>query len=214
MCKYSMKLLPLYSIALGLVLTALLPAIVSFRFLGFQEVAVIGESFLPMTGILLITPLAFCEGPPGRQETLAVRPTPYWKGFLTRLVMMAAVSALFTAAFVLMARMQANAFDAGAMWFGLYATVLLLGSLGLTVGHITRSQPAAYMIPAGIFILEYFTHGKYTGRFFLLSLMDGALRPEKTALFLAACALLAWNVFLSVRQVGLHPLPARPGGYT
>ena len=213
MCKYDMKLLPIYSIALSLMLTALLPAIVSFRFLGFQEVAIIGESFLPMIGILLITPLAFCQGPSGLHETLAVRPTPYWKGFLLRLVMMAAVSALFVAAVVLMAGMQANAFDAGAMWFGLYATALFLGGLGLTAGHITRSQPAAYMIPVGVFALEYFTHGKYTGRFFLLSLMDGTLRTEKTALFLAACALLAWNVILSVRQVGLHPLPARPGGY-
>lgn len=205
MCKYNLKLLPFYNIALCAVLLACLPVVISFRFLAFPDIAKIGESFLPLLGVLLFTPLAFCEGSVERQEALACRPCLYWKGFAVRFIAILMLALLFVCIYIGIAGLSASTFDTVPMWIGLSASMLVMGSIGLTLGHITRNQSISYLVPIAYFSLEYYTHGQYTGRFFLLSLMDGVLKPEKTTLMLAALMLLALNVVLSMRQVGQKP---------
>lgn len=200
MCKYALKLLPWPNILLGGILLALLPLVISLRFLDFTRVALIGEGSLPVLGIVLLTPLAFCEGE-GRREVLACRVVPYWRGFAVRLSAMVLLVLCAAGIFVAWAQAQANALDAAALWMGLSITMLSVGVMGLTVGHLTSNQAMSYLIPFGFFILEFYTRGRFTGRFFLLSLIEGTLRPEKFIWLGVAAALLLINIPLSLRQV-------------
>lgn len=201
MLKYRLKRLPWIGIALSAVILALLPFVASFRFLDFSALATIGETIFPLIGILLLTPLAFGEGGTGQQEVLTIRPTPYWRGFLLRLLMMAGFALICVLAFVCIAAASANAFDMKEMVTGLYVSALLYGSLGLTVGHLSRNQPISYLVPFALFTVEFFTRGQYTGRYFTLSLMNGGLLPEKYILLIIALLLLFLNTALSVCQV-------------
>ena len=203
MHRYHWKLLPWPSLALCAALLALLPCVVSFRYLGFQEVATIGECFAPLVGTLLFTPLAFCEGHVGRREALGARPVPYARGFGARLALMLAMTALASTAFVGIAAARAHRFAWFPMGAGLLVTMLLYGGLGLTTGHLLHNQAAAYLLPLAVFALEFFTRGQYTGRFFTLSLMRGAFQPEKWMLGAGALALLGGNVALCARQLRL-----------
>ncbi len=201
MCRYHFKLLPWASVALCLLLLALLPMVISFRFLALRQVGTIGEVVIGLAGILLLPPLAFREDHEGRREALGCRPVAYWRGFAVRLALMSVVVALCVGAYIGMAALHANPFDEGAVFVGLWVTATVLGGMGLAIGHGTRSQTAAFLLPTAYFALELFTKGRYTGRFFLLSLMEGELRPEKWVLGGMGVAVLLVNVALSGRQV-------------
>ncbi len=201
MYKYHLKLLPLPSIALCALVIAVLPVIISFRFLAFQQVGTIGEMVMPLVGTLLLTPLAFREDGIGRREVLASSPTPYWRGFAVRLAAMALLTVLYVCLYIGIAALSANPFSWGAAFIGLLTTALTFGAIGLTAGHLWHNQALAYLLPMTCFAIEFFTKGKYTGRFYLLSLTEGALHPEKWVLLALAIALLAVNAALSQRQV-------------
>lgn len=201
MFRYAWRLLPLPGIALSAALLCLLPVVVSFRFLDFQQVAAIGESIAPMLGILLLTPLAFCEGSVGRQEALACRPVSYWRGFALRLGLTVLFTLFAVCGFITLASIGANGFDVWRMGVGLAATAFIYGSLGLTIGHFSRSQPASYLFPFAFFALEFYTHGQYTGRFYTLSLSTGTLWMEKVILLGAATLVLLCNIRFCKRQV-------------
>ncbi len=201
MFRYQLKLLPFWNLLLCAALLILLPLVVSFRFLEFQQIGTIGETVAPLLGILLLTPLAFLEDLDGQREALAVRPTPYWCGFMMRVALVTLLLALGIAALLSVAAAYALPFSFGAMFVGLLASAALYGGIGLLTGHLSKSRTLAYLLPMFLFSLEFFTRGKYTGRFFSLSLMEGVLRPEKWALLAAGAALLTANVILSKRQV-------------
>lgn len=204
MCRENWKLLPLPGIVLSAMLLLLLPFVVSFQYLDFQPIATIGETVAPILGILLLTPLAFCEGPIGRHETLACRPVPYWRGFAIRLCIMILTTVLSIGLFIVLAAWQSNLFDVLTMGIGLATTALFYGSMALTIGHVTHSQSASYLVAFAFFVLEFYTRGKYTGRYYTLSLMSGTLWEEKYLLFSIAAMLLVINIFLCKRQLSLH----------
>ncbi|HWI62446.1 MAG TPA: ABC transporter permease [Symbiobacteriaceae bacterium] len=70
---------------------------------------------------------------------------------------------------------------------------LALGAVGLLVGTASRSSPAGYLVPTAWWLIDWFSGGSYTGRFYLLG-------PEKEwLLVLAGLALAATAGLLSRR---------------
>lgn len=201
MRRYDMKLLPWIGIALCALILVLLPVIVSFRYLDTAQIGMIGECVAPVLGMLILTPLAFGEDHVGRREVLGCRPTSYWHGFTARLAFSLALEILCVASFVLLARSQSLPFDEPEMGIGLLATALTFGCMGLTLGQAVRSQPISYLVPFACFLVEFFTRGRFTGRFFLLSMMEGKLCGEKLVLLGIAILVLLTNIPLSMRQV-------------
>lgn len=152
------------------------------------------ELFWPLGAPVLMAALFSREWEGGTAEVLFFRPVSRTALLAGR----AAVAVLLLLASCLVGWGTQAAFGQPVgLWAVLKAVMpgaLALGAVGLLVGTAARSSPAGYLVPTAWWLIDWFSGGSYTGRFYLLG-------PEKEWLLaLAAAALVATGGFLARRD--------------
>ena len=202
MLKYNAKLLVKANVLAGLAYACLLPIIFSFELLRSWEVARISELYMSLLGMIILTPLAAVDLENGIFELIAVKRWKRGWTFCFRLLIGILLLLIVTVGLLIFMRLRGSSFPFGRFLAGALVTQLFLGLIGISVTHITGNATLGYMFAFSYFFAEWVTKGKYTGDFFLFSLLRGNFLPKYYLLGIIGI-LLVFNLLLLNRRTSL-----------
>jgi hypothetical protein len=199
---YNIKLLANKNLAAALLLVCALLFFTDLNNIPAVGLAQIGERYLSIIGILLITQIGCLEGDKGAAEVSAVRRYPQVLLFLQRLFFVTLVMVLMISGFMVAAKLQKGMFSYWQMTWGIIITSSFLGLFGLTVASLTGNIVSGYLVSFSYLIFEMLSGGKYTKSFYLLSLLRNSFGEKYNILVLIGCLLIVNILFviLSVRK--------------
>ena len=180
-------------------LLAVIPVIFSLKLVDFETAAVIGERFLAVLGILLISHIGNIEENFDACDIVYSRTAPHVYTFVLRLMLAISVTFLSIGLIVLTAKASGGTFPLWEIWTGTFISALLLGFFGMTVSSISKSHVSGYLLSFAYFMFEWFTAGRYTGRFYLMSLLENNF-PGKLNLLLPVLFLALLNIWIAAKK--------------
>lgn len=197
--RHNFKIIAGYNLVAAAGLLVLIPLLFSFRYIDYKGMAYVGEYFLSISGILLITHIGNIEEGYGIEDVVYSKVTPHVFTFITRLVISFWLTFAAVGIVAVAARMSGGMFPVWKIWAGVFITSLFLGIVGMTVATIVKNLVSGYLAAFGYFLFELFTGGKYTGEFYLLSLLKDSFVAKYRILLLTAI-LLIFNIWISCRK--------------
>jgi hypothetical protein len=183
----------------GIALIIISPALFSFKLLSCQDMAKIGELYIPILGIILFPYIGSIEEEHNIHEIAYVKQTPHIYVFTARMILMLILTAVLVGAAVIYAVLNGGSFPALYTASGILISSVFFGMFGLTVSGITGSLVPGYLASFAYFIFECMTRGKYTGRFFALSLLNNSFM-EKYNLLMLIILMAAVNLYIVYRK--------------
>lgn len=190
---YNVKITCNLNLAAALVLTLITPIFFSLRMLSFNDIAVIGEYYLSITGIILFSYIGDIDKRDKTEEILYWRKTPHILMFITRILIMMSVTFVLVISIIIYAKFNNGDFDILKLAGGVWVSAVFLGLIGLTVANLTGNITSGYLISFAYYGFELFTRGKYTGKIYLFSLTNSSFN-EKYMLLLIILILCAVNI--------------------
>lgn len=197
--RYNFKILLNINVAAAFAYILITPAVLSYRYLNFYDMAKIGENYCALVGIILFVYLGNFEDANDLNGITYTRSTKHINIFLLRLIMMTTLTVLLIGLPILFARLHGGNFDSTRILFGVLISALFLGMLGLTVSNITNNMVAGYMVSFGYYIFEFITKGKYTGDFYLMSLLKNSF-SEKIHILWIIGAMIIINIIIEYKR--------------
>lgn len=178
-------------LCLALLLLLLTPVLFGINDLDTQGAAVPLELMMPLTGILLLTPVFLPEQDPAVRDAVAVRATPLWQIYSARVLYSLFFACLLPALLILcMGLLRCRVTP--ELWLAAVSSSLFLGGLGAVSYTFTENIAAAYMVPVLYYVVN-FGLGSKLGAFWLFSAMSGSSVSKLPQLFLGL-ALLACSI--------------------
>ncbi|WP_409347021.1 hypothetical protein [Paenibacillus sp. MBLB4367] len=174
--------------------TVVISLIFNLRFITYTEMAQIGELYLSLLGIMLMPHLTIIEDADSIHETVYAKRKRHALTVSFRILQTVALLWLLILSVALLAGNQGGDFPMLELTGGSWISAVCLGAAGMTAATFSRNIAAAYMTGFLYYVLEMFTKGKYTGDFYLFSLLKGSFEPGKWLLAAGAAGLLAVNV--------------------
>lgn len=193
---YNIKILLDWNIAAAFALMLLAPFIFSFDLLQYKEVAKISELYFSIIGIILFANLGNKENQEQVAELVNVRAVPQAFILLIRMLMVSLLIFMMIASILYFAKLRGAVFPLWEMTAGVLISAVSLGSIAYTLTNFTNRVSSGYMIAFAYYLMEYTTKGKYTGSFYLFSLVKQDFMP-KYYLMAAAISILATNIIYS-----------------
>ncbi len=187
---YSIKLLINKNLAAALILVCALLFFTDLNNLPAVGLALIGERYLSVIGILLITQISCLKGEKSAVEVSEARRYPQLLLFLQRLLLVTFVIVLVVNGFMIAAKLQNSMFGYRQMTWGIVITASFLGLFGLTVSSLTGNIVSGYLASFSYLIFEMLSGGKYTKSFYLLSLLKNSFEEKYHILVLIGCLLI------------------------
>jgi len=184
--RYNLKLIPKASLIVSVLLLLAIQAFFSLERADFSDMARIGETYVSILGIVLISGAAFIDENTDIKEIIHSKPVSTVFPSIIRLIYLVILLLFGVVIFVAAAVVQGGNFNEGSIVAGVFISALLLGATGYLVGTFSNNIAIAYLIPFGYYGLELSTRGKYTKGFYLFSLQNGYLQREKWVLFTIA----------------------------
>jgi hypothetical protein len=174
------------------------PVFFDLRMAAYQEIAQVGEMYLSIIGIVLLTYLGGIEEGYNVKELVYVRSTPFVLQFLIKLGLVVLTIFFLQLSIFVTCVLQGGKFDIAQISLGTWITSLFLGMLGLTVSNIINDVKSGYLIAFSYYIFEFFTKGKYTNGIYLFSLLNGSFGEKYyllalIILFIIINCLIIWK---------------------
>ena len=184
-------------LCLALLLVLLTPVLFGLNDLDTQGSAVPLELMMPLTGILLLTPIFLPEQDPAVRDVVAVRSVPLWQTYSARALYSLLFLCLLPALLILCMGFLRSQVTPD-LWLDAVSSSLLLGGLGALSYTLTDNIAAAYMVPV-LYYVVYFGLGSKLGTFWLFSAMSGSSASKLPQLFLGLL-LLAVSIPFRVHE--------------
>ena len=183
---YNIKITCNINFLAALVLVVLAPFIFSFKMLEFKDMAIVGEMYLSILGIVLFTPLGEIENRDNIKEIIFSRKTPHTYIFVLRMCIMMALTFLIISLITIYALYNKGIFPPWIIIFGTFISAVFLGLLGLTISNITGNIASGYLIAFAYYLFEFITKGKYTKNFYLFSMLQNSFNEKYRILIIIA----------------------------
>ncbi|MDF2674777.1 MAG: hypothetical protein K0R09_3045 [Clostridiales bacterium] len=183
---YNIKITCNINFLAALILVALTPFIFSFRMLEFKDMAVVGEMYLSILGIVLFISLGDIENRDNIKEIIFSRKTPHIYIFILRMCIMMAITFLLISIITIYALYNKGNFSPWSIIFGTWISAVFLGLLGLTISNTTGNIASGYLIAFAYYLFEFITKGKYTKSFYLFSLLRNSFNEKYMILIIVA----------------------------
>lgn len=196
---YNIKISCSVNFLAAIALIALVPFIFSLRMLGTREIAVIGEMYLSIIGIILFTFIVDIEERDNIKETIFSRKTPYVYIFILRIFILMILAFLLIAIITLYACYNGGSFSIWGITAGIWVSAVFLGLLGLTISNVTGNITSGYIGAFAYYLFELVTKGKYTRSFYLFSLLNNSLN-EKYRILIITAIILGFNIACILRK--------------
>lgn len=197
--RYNIKILFGLNTIAALGLALVTPLFYSMTLISEKEMAMMGELYLSIIGIILFTYLADLEGKYSATEVVYSKSHPYGYTFIQRFLLMTILTLLIVLVITLIAKLRGGSFNVYEYTFGITITALFLGSLGLTVANLSN-EASGYLVSFGYFMFEWFTRGKYTKSFYLNSLLNSSF-DEKYKILGIVILLIIINIIVINKKI-------------
>ena len=183
---YNIKITCNINLLAALVLVALVPFIFSTKMLEFKDMAVIGEMYLSILGIILFISIGDIDNRDNIKEIIFSRKTPHTYIFILRMCIMMVVTFLLISIITIYVWYTKGTFFPLSIIFGAWISAVFLGLLGLTISNVTGNISSGYLIAFAYYLLELITKGKYTKNFYLFSLLRNSFNEKYMILTIIA----------------------------
>ena len=170
-----------YAAALLVLLVS--PAVFSFSELDSRLAAQPLEAYVPLIGIILMTPIFMPEQNTAIRDVVMARKTDHELVCFLRLMCSIITAAVMTGAVVLYMK-HCNSDVNIKSYIGSLISVITLGAAGFAVAGISGNVIAGYMTSVIYFVLNL-SLGNKLGKLYLFSMMNGDLAPKKYLLALS-----------------------------
>lgn len=197
--QYNVKITCNLNFAAAFILTLITPTFFSLRMLSLNDMAVIGEYYLSITGIILFSHIGDIEKRDKTEETVYWRKTPHILIFITRILMMMFLIFVLIFSITVYAKFNNGEFSIWTLTGGVWISAVFLGLIGLTTANLTGDITSGYLISFAYYGFELFTKGKYTGNMYLFSLTNSSFH-EKNVLFIIIIFMFAANIIYMYRK--------------
>ncbi len=199
---YSIRIFFNLNILIGVVYILLSHAFFSFKLLDSRDIALIGERYLCLGGLIILPGLYEAEYLRGIRDTIKSKAFSFNKSIIIRLIFLIILLYIMVMCVTVPALLQSSSFDFLKMTTGFFITSLFLGSIGLFVSKLTRSLPTGYLLGFSYYLFEMVTKGKYTKELFLFSLIKGEFTIGKILLAGISIILLSISIIIESRLTG------------
>lgn len=164
---YNMRLCLSYNVLTSVLL--LMSSLLFFHFkgMGIVEYLKMGETYLPLTGMLLLVYIGGLEEHIGSWEMVCAKNTKYVYLHALRFLFLALLQLFLFSALLLVVWIQAPDIRPWDYFWGIYIGALFVGTLGMVLADISGSYSVGYVASLGYYVL-----GITLGRKFL----DGYLQ--------------------------------------
>jgi hypothetical protein len=196
--KYNIKIIFNINTIAAIVFLLLTPVFFNLRMVTYPEIAQIGEMYLSVIGVVLLTYLCSIEEGCNVKELVYARSTPFVLQLLIRLGLAFFMIFFLQLLIFISCVFQGGEFDLAEISSGTWITSLFLGMLGLTFSNIINDVKSGYLIAFSYYIFEFGTKGKYTNGIYLFSLLNGSFREKYyllalIILFILINCLIIWK---------------------
>jgi hypothetical protein len=191
--KYNIKILFGINIVAAIIFVAATPVFYSLSLLDAKEIARLGELYLSIIGIILFTYLPGLEEANNTKELVYAKTRSVISTFAIRFLLICILTLLLILAMAMIIQFNGGNFNLMQFTFGITVTAVFLGVIGLTIANYTNEASAGYLVAFAYFIFEWITRGKYTGDFYLNSLLNFSF-AEKYRLLAIAIGLILINI--------------------
>lgn len=207
MWQYNARFIPLSNVIAACMIALVFPMVRRTNIFPSLSTAEFGEILAGLMGIILLPGLAFLESAVGLKETIGAKVISHRCAAAIRLGYSVILIAGLLSIFLCLAPVQSGQPAFGKMLVGLTATALMLGGMGLCCANMTRSMSISFMLPCIYFMMEYFTRGRYTKQWCIISLIHNQFQYVKFVYLVIGGLLLLFNIFLSLRQITNENIP-------
>lgn len=176
---------------LALLITILTPILFGISNLDAKEAAIPLETFLALTGIVLLTPVFQPEQNPELRDLTASKYVNEIIVYCIRSLYSLLILLLLLSGFLCYMRI-CNCEVTFRMLLGTIAEAMFLGGLGMLGAAIVNHTAVAYMLPLIYYVLNYGA-GSKLGNFYLFSMMMAQYEP-KLWLFIASLILILSSI--------------------
>lgn len=194
--KYNIKLLFNLNSLAAILYVILVLMISSIRLLDYKALAVIGEQYFSIIGIILVPYLLTIEDKDNIKEVICCRKTAYANTIFLRIFIVMFSMLLIIFSIMIYAKLQGCSFKLWELTLGTWITAAFLGMIGFTVANLSHNISAAYLVSFGYYFIEYVTKGKYTKDLYLFSLTKGILSNGKLIILLITFTLMIVNLLI------------------
>ncbi|GKX32237.1 hypothetical protein SH1V18_47170 [Vallitalea longa] len=156
----------------------------------------IGEFLLTPLGILLFTHL------PGFEEENNIYEFTYLKNIPHHIVVLSRIISYALGMYLLMIGVFGleRAFGAEFNFIeivnGSFITAFYLGAIGMIAAYVSKQRTVGYIVPFIYYMLDMFTFGKYTKRFYLFSLVNQDFSIKINLLVTSIVLLIGFIIYL------------------
>jgi hypothetical protein len=175
---YNIKISLDWNVAAAFALMLLAPFIFSFDLLEYKEVAKVSELYFSITGIILFAYIGNIENQEHTNELVNVRALPHVLVLLIRILLVTLFILLMLTSILSFAKLRDSVFPLWEMTAGAFISAAFLGSIAYTLTNLTNQVSSGYIMAFAYYLMEYTTKGKYTGSFYLFSLMKQDFAPK------------------------------------
>ena len=169
--KYNIKILFGFNLMIGIIIAMGIPFVVSFKFIEYRDMAKISEWLYSLLGIVLLTYIMNIDKKRGIGDVINSKQKRHSDTFLIRLFINSTVLFLLIVIMNIFALSQNAVFPFWKITLGSFVTAIFLGLVGLTISSIVNIS-TGYMISMAYYVIDLMTGGKYTGDFYLFSLLN------------------------------------------
>lgn len=197
--RYNGKVLFRKEYMAGLIYGFLLFAVLNFRLLTQNQVAVICETYISLFGIIFLTSIVELDFQAGMIELIATKKVGRGVTFGIRFLLVIIVLGIITGSIQAYMLLKGSDFLISQFFFGTMVSEVFLGLIGITVANLTKNVILGYFAGISYFLFEYLTRGHLTKKLYLFSLIRGDLE-SKYYLLIVIIFLICVNLLLLQRR--------------
>ena len=182
MLKYCIRTMPQANLVGAGAWLICVCAYLVFKGMNYESMSYFGEAAFPLGGIILFSVIGIIEDHYNLVDVIFPRIKSYAFVFLIRLSFL-----FFLCALLIIAPFAAIGY--AKLGLGLWISAVFYGCLGMTVSILFKSASAGYLSAFAVFFMELFSGGKFSGKFYTLSMTVGDFSP-KPRVFMLVCFLV------------------------
>ena len=198
--KYNMKImnLPLRILALFYIFFVL--TLNNTCFLTLSETALIMQFLLAPLGVILFSDIASLEYEVNVHEIVFTKKASFYYTVIKRLIISFVYLIVLELFVLLFLKYRNGTFDMAKALFSGVTNALVLGTISVIISFISKNKITGMTFAFMYYIFEFLSKGKYTKSFYLLSYIQGNIRPVYNLFIISIIAIIIFIAYLKLKK--------------
>lgn len=188
-------------IIITILLSLISPFIIGLENLDQYQTAKVLELFVGLFGIILFIPVFIPDQNRNIRDLIESKKEDISLLHIVRFLQAMLCLGAIVSIFLFYLKAEQCSFEFSKYFFGTIANCLFLGGMGMFFFSIFDNLVIAYMVPILYYIMNYGAGGKYLGKFYLFSMMNGSILNKY---YLLVCGLVLIVISIMYRKISFR----------